>query len=133
MAKYDEVVPFFTFGGNAQEAVDFYVKTFPHAKILHAEYFTEGMPGEVGKAMNILFTIKGRQFCAMDIEEKYWTGFSWGYSTLVYCDTEQEFDALFEALEDKGSVMMGPEKVMDLRKVAWVTDMFGLTWQLVWE
>jgi len=27
---------------------------------------------------------------------------------------------------------MGPEPIMNLRKVAWVTDRFNITWQLVW-
>ena len=29
--------------------------------------------------------------------------------------------------------MMGPEAVPPMRKVAWITDQFGLTWQLVWS
>ncbi|MBC8922950.1 VOC family protein, partial [Escherichia coli] len=47
-----------------------------------------------------------------------------------FADTEDEFDTLFEKLAKEGTVMMGPEAVEALRKVAWVTDKYGITWQL---
>lgn len=28
--------------------------------------------------------------------------------------------------------MMGPEPVMDMRKCAWITDKYEVTWQVVW-
>lgn len=48
----------------------------------------------------------------------------------IFADTEDEFDTLFEKLAKEGTVMMGPEAVEALRKVAWVTDKYGITWQL---
>jgi len=33
----------------------------------------------------------------------------------------------------KRTVMMGPEPIGALRKVAWVTDKFEVTWQPVWQ
>jgi predicted 3-demethylubiquinone-9 3-methyltransferase (glyoxalase superfamily) len=47
-------------------------------------------------------------------------------------DSEEEFDHLFGNFADRGFVVMGPEPIMNLRKVAWVTDRFKITWQLVW-
>jgi predicted 3-demethylubiquinone-9 3-methyltransferase (glyoxalase superfamily) len=70
---------------------------------------------------------------AMDMEKAYSVPFSWATSFLANLDDEQEFDRLFGLLAAGGVIMMGPESVMHLRKVAWVTDKFGVTWQLVWE
>jgi len=50
------------------------------------------------------------------------------------CQDESEFDTLFARLaQDAKAVMIGPEPVLAFRKVAWVTDRFGVTWQLVWQ
>ena len=59
--------------------------------------------------------------------------FSWAISLQVDCLDEPEFDTLFTRLAEGGTVMMGPEPVLAFRKVAWVTDRFGVTWQLVWQ
>ena len=46
---------------------------------------------------------------------------------------DKRFDFLFNELSAEGTVIMGPEPVMQLRLVSWLTDKFGVTWQLVWE
>lgn len=134
MTNQDKAVStFFTFPGTAEEAIHFYVSLFEDAEIQSMDYFKEGQPGEVGKVMHGKFSIKGHSFMAMDMEKKYITDFSWATSIFVYCDDEAEFDRLFSAFSKGGTVMMGPESVNHLRKVAWVTDSYGVTWQLVWE
>jgi len=70
----------------------------------------------------------------MDLPKAYPApAFSWATSLLINCRDEREFDAIFGALSQDGTVMMDPEPVMDMRKAAWLTDKFGVTWQLVWE
>ncbi len=83
-------------------------------------------------SLNGTFELRGQQFMVMDMEQQYCPQFSWAVSLLIDCDNEGQFDRYFGKLSDGGSVMMGPEPVMNLRKVAWVTDKFGVTWQLVW-
>jgi predicted 3-demethylubiquinone-9 3-methyltransferase (glyoxalase superfamily) len=59
--------------------------------------------------------------------------FTWASSIYAECSDEAEFDAVFNALSQDGFVMMGPEAVGEIRKCAWVTDKFGVTWQPVWR
>ncbi|MGX7417202.1 VOC family protein [Carnobacterium gallinarum] len=127
------IYTFLTFPGTAEAALHFYTSLFEDSEILTIGYFKEGQPGEVGKVMNAQFNIKGQAFMAMDMEKKFLTDFSWATSIFVRCEDEAEFDRLFAAFSKGGSVMMGPEPVNGLRKVAWVTDSYGVTWQLVWE
>lgn len=125
---------FLTFGGTAEEAVTFYLSLFPgESKILAQSSFKEGQPGIPDTILNLTFEIRGQSFMAMDMEKKYLTDFSWATSILVQCDDEAEFDRLFEAFSTQGHVMMGPEAVMDIKKACWVTDRFGVTWQLIWS
>jgi len=83
--------------------------------------------------LNGTFELLGQRYMAMDMAPGNAPDFAWSTSLLVMCEDEAEFDALFKGLSAGGNVMMGPEQVMDLRKVAWVTDKFGVTWQLVWQ
>ncbi|MGY3777265.1 VOC family protein [Isobaculum melis] len=125
---------FLTFGGTADEAVTFYLSLFPNeSHLLSKTTFKEGQPGIAGSILNLTFDIRGQSFMAMDMEEKYLTNFSWATSILVQCTDETEFDRLFQAFSKQGHVMMGPEAIMDLNKACWVTDRFGVTWQLIWS
>lgn len=126
------LIPFLAFGGNAAEAMRYYESALPGAKIESIVYFEAGMPGEEGKVLNGVLAFKGVQIMFMDMPKEQAVPFSWATSLYVDCLTEADFDAVFAGLAEGGFVMMGPEPVMQFKKVAWVTDRFGVTWQPVW-
>ena len=136
------ILPFLTFAGKADEAMRFYVATFPRSRILSLTGVDDVDLGEeskaatgrlAGKVLNARIELKGSEIMLMDIDPTVAQPFTWAFSFYVSCDDEPEFDRLFEALSIGGNVMMGPSPILALRKVAWVTDRFGVTWQLVWE
>lgn len=129
----EKISPFLTFCGNAEEAMNFYVSVFPNSKVISLTHTSKEDRGEEGKVLNGTFELKGQQFMVMDMEQQYCPEFTWAISLFIACADEFEFDLLFTKLAESGLVMMGPEPVLNLRKVAWVTDKFGVTWQLVWE
>jgi len=127
------IMTFLTFSGNAEEAMQYYVDLFPGARVVEVTRFGPGEQGPEGKVLNGTFELLGQRYMVMDMAPGNAPDFAWSTSLLVMCEDEAEFDALFKGLSAGGNVMMGPEQVMDLRKVAWVTDKFGVTWQLVWR
>ena len=134
--KY-KLAPFLTFAGQAEEAMNHYQKVFHDSALISMTRSDDSLPLETigqaaGKVLNGQLMIKGQLVMFMDLASEYSTPFSWASSLYIDCDNEAEFDALFSGLSDGGTVMMGPEPILELRKVAWVTDRFGVTWQLVW-
>lgn len=126
--------PFLTFASGTEAIVNHYVELFPHSRLINLTRYGIGMRLPEGALLNATFELNGMKFMAMDIGEPYAPpSLSWGISLFMNCADEAEFDAVFAGLAAGGSVMMGPEPVMHLRKVAWVTDQFGVTWQLVWS
>lgn len=126
---------FLTFNGNAEEAMNFYEATFPDATRVSLMLFGPDEPnGDEGKVLNGALDLGGQLLLFMDMQAKYPApAFSWSTSLLVICDDEEYFDHVFSGLSAEGMVMMGPEPVGELRKCTWVTDKFGVTWQLVWQ
>jgi len=127
-------IPFLTFHGNAEEAMKFYAATLPDAKIESIVYFGDGDRGDVGKVMNGKLSFMGQTIMFMDMNAEYeCPSFSWVTSFYLNCKDESEFDIIFDGLAKDGVVMMKEEPFMQFRKVAWVTDKFGVTWQPVLE
>lgn len=126
------ITTFLTFNGNAEAAMNFYASVFPGARILDVTPIGEAGPGEKEKPLVGTFELLGQRFMVMNMQGAQAPAFSWATSLYVDCADEREFDDYFASLSREGTVMMGPEPVLNLRKVAWVTDKFGLTWQLVW-
>ncbi|QDQ02260.1 VOC family protein [Lysinibacillus fusiformis] len=130
-----KIMPFLSFTGNAEEAMNFYVAVLPSAKITSLVRYEKGQPhGDEGKVLNGILSLMGQQMMFMDMPSANPAPvFSWATSFFIHCQSEAEFDAVFSGLSRGGTVMMGPEAIMQFRKVAWVTDRFGVTWQPVWE
>jgi len=127
-------MPFLTFHGNAEEAMKFYAATLPGAMIESIIYFGDGDRGDVGKVMNGKLSFMGQTIMFMDMNAEYdCPTFSWVTSFYLNCKDESEFDSIFDGLAKDGVVMMKEEPFMQFRKVAWVTDKFGVTWQPILE
>lgn len=133
----ERIIPYLSLPGNAEEAMKFYVSIFPGSRILSIKYISKNDRGEEGKVLNGAAELCGRKFMFMDIEKPHCPELTWAFSILFMCGSEDEFDTLFSGLSANGSVLMGPEPLesgqINFRKCAWVTDMFEVTWQLVWE
>jgi len=130
--------PFLSFNGAAEEAMSFYASALPDAAITKLIRYGKDHPmaesGDENRVLHGAVAFKGREILFLDMTEAYPApGFNWAMSLYVECVDEGEFDTIFNALSQDGTVMMGPEPVAGFRKCAWVTDKFGITWQPVWE
>lgn len=132
-----KITPFLTFPAKAEEAMAFYEASFPNTKITRLVRYDENIPNTppemIGKVLNGSLDLNGQELLFMDMDTANAPAFSWATSLYVACEEEADFDTIFSSLSKEGTVMMGPEPVLNLRKVAWVTDKYGVTWQLVWE
>lgn len=61
---------------------------------------------------------------------KHEFSFTPSVSFFVNCNTEQEFDRLYEALADGGELLMPPDDYGFSKKFCWIRDRFGVSWQL---
>lgn len=128
------IVPFLTFPGTAEEAMNFYAGHLPGAKIDAIVRFEEGGRGEPGKVMAGILSFFGQKIQFMDMDRAYPTPpMSWSTSFLLYCESAEEFDNLMLVLSYEGEVMMQEDDFLHFKKVAWVTDRYGVTWQPILE
>ncbi len=111
--------PFLWFNDNAEAAAEFYVSTFPTAKItLIQRYPAGGMQAE-GKVLTIGLELGGVVYTLLNGGPHY--QLNPAFSILVQCETQDEVDSLWDILSDGGSAM----------QCGWITDKFGVTWQIV--
>ena len=118
--------------GKAEEAMNFYAKALPDGKIESIVYFEKGGLGDEGKVMTGVLSAMGQQIMFMDMNAEYdCPVFNWATSLFLEFKDEAEYDAVFNIFAHEGIVMMKEEPFMQFRKVAWVTDRYGITWQPV--
>jgi len=115
------ITPFLRFDNNAEEAVAYYVSIFPNSRITNLARYGENTPGEPGKVMTIEFELDGMRMVALNGGPVY--ALTPAISLFISCRDQQEVDHYWEKLSDGGQV----------QQHGWVTDRFGLTWQVVPE
>lgn len=118
-AQMPGITPFLWFDGNAEEAVEFYLSLFDDARVTATTHYGPGMPLPEGSVLTIAFELAGQNFVALNGGPEY--RFTPAVSFAVACETQAEIDRLWERLSDGGSDM----------QCGWLTDRFGLTWQIV--
>ena len=124
------IQPFLMFqGGDAEAAMQFYVSLFPDGTILELTRYAAGIAPE-GKVMRAVFSVDGQKVMCTDSPVRHAFGFTPSSSLFVECESEAELDRLATALAGGGEVLMEPANHGFSRKFAWVSDRFGVSWQL---
>lgn len=125
-----KVTPFLMFQGNAEEAMNYYISLIDDSAITSiVRYGPEG-PGAEGSVMQASFILKGQEFMCIDSNVGHDFTFTPSFSIYVTCDTEEEIIKLFEGLSLNGNVLMPLGDYGFSRKFCWLTDPFGVSWQI---
>jgi len=114
-----KITPFLWFDRQAEEAAGFYVSIFPNSKIVKVLRYGEAGPGPAGSAMTIDFQLDGQSFVALNGGPHY--KITPAISFVVNCQSQDEVDAYWDKLCAGGARL----------QCGWVTDKFGVSWQVV--
>jgi len=114
-----KISPFLWFDGQAEEAMNHYVSIFKNSSVDKVLRYGEAGPGEPGSVMTASFTLDGLRFTALNGGPQY--KFTPAVSFAVQCETQEEVDYLWEKLTEGGQEVA----------CGWLTDKFGLSWQIV--
>jgi predicted 3-demethylubiquinone-9 3-methyltransferase (glyoxalase superfamily) len=119
MPAMKKVAPFLWFNDNAEEAAEFYLSVFPHARKVD-EVRSKGVgPWPAGKIATITIELEDQEIVFLNGGPAH--QLSPAISFFVRCDSQKEIDTHWNKLIDGGKPMA----------CGWLTDRFGLCWQIV--
>jgi predicted 3-demethylubiquinone-9 3-methyltransferase (glyoxalase superfamily) len=121
---------FLLFEGKAEEAMNFYTSLFDNSKILSITRYGPNESGNEGSVMLATFSLDGQEFMCIDSSVKHEFTFTPAVSIFVTCESEPEIDRIFDKLSDGGQIMMPFDRYPFSDKYAWLSDKFGVSWQL---
>ncbi len=110
-----KVTPFLMFNDQLEAAIAFYTATFPDSEIKKVARSGEGGPITAAE-----FVIGGQFFMAYNGGPYF--NFSQGFSLFVDCEDQEEVDEYWSKLVNAGATPS---------QCGWITDQFGVTWQIV--
>lgn len=124
-----KITPNLWFDGNAQEAVDYYVSTFPNSKIISTINYPsskeEGLADFqlelAGKVLTVEFELNGNHFVAINAGPEF--KFNESVSFSIPCKDQAEIDYYWKKLS----------AVPESEQCGWCKDKYGLSWQVVPE
>ena len=126
-----KVTPFLMFTGRAEEALQFYASLFDDAAFEVFERYGPEGPGAEGTVMHARLRIGDQVLIAFDSPPVHAFDFTPSLSLFVSCESEEEIDRLFAGLSEGGFVMMPLSTEYPFAtKYAWLSDRFGVSWQL---
>ena len=113
------ITPFFWFDKEAEEAAAFYVGLFEDSRITNVSRYAPDTPGEEGTVMTVDFELRGTSFVALNGGPQY--ELTPAVSFMVSCEDQADIDRFWEAFLDGGTPS----------QCGWITDRYGVTWQVV--
>ncbi len=132
-----EFITYLNFNGNCRQAMEFYAKCL--GADLQIVPFSAGpadMPQEMKASDKVLHArlSKGTQvIMASDCPPGKPATEGNNFSISVSCESNQEVDALFKALGEKGKVIMPATNMFWGAYFGMVTDQFGVNWMFNYE
>jgi len=115
-----KITTFLTFNNQAEDAANFYTSVFKNSKIVSASRYGETGPGPKGSLMTATVSLDWQELILLNGGPSF--TFTPGFSLFVSCETQAEVDDYWSKLTAGGG-----------KEVAcgWVTDKFGVSWQIV--
>ncbi len=114
-----KITPFLWFDNQAEQAMNFYLSIFKNSRPLKVARYSEAGPGPKGLVMTASFELNGQEFAAINGGPYY--KITPAISFVVNCATQDEVDYYWDKLSAGGA----------LQQCGWLTDKFGVSWQVV--
>jgi predicted 3-demethylubiquinone-9 3-methyltransferase (glyoxalase superfamily) len=110
---------FLWFDTQSEEAARYYVSIFKNSRLGDVHRYTSAGPGAEGSVMLVEFELNGQRFAALNGGPQY--TFNPAVSFVVECADQAEVDYYWDRLAEGGQEVA----------CGWVTDKYGLSWQVV--
>lgn len=131
-----QAIPYFTFDGNAREALNYYEEVFG-GEITDLQTFGdanfETPPGMDDHIMHARFRKDGLYFMTSDSFAGQDVAVGSNISLALELDSEEEINELYGKLKEKGTVYMELQDTFWGATFAKVKDAYGITWDLNFE
>lgn len=114
-----KITPCLWFDGQAEEAAQYYISIFRNSRITRITRWGDEGPGPKGAVLTVQFQLEGQDFMALNGGPEF--KFTPAISLMVDCKTQSEVDELWDKLGEGGQPI----------ECGWVTDRFGVSWQVV--
>ena len=114
-----KIITHLMFEGAAEQAMNFYVSIFKNSKVKDISRYSDVGPGPKGSVMTAAFELDGQEFVALNGGPQF--KFNMAVSFVVNCETQKEIDEMWDKLSAGGRP----------NQCGWLTDKFGLAWQIV--
>jgi predicted 3-demethylubiquinone-9 3-methyltransferase (glyoxalase superfamily) len=130
---FSKITPCIWLNDQAQQAASFYVHTFPAGRIVGTSRYPESVdnPGgrPRGSVLTVEFEMAGQRFTTLNAGPVFAANPS--LSFFVHVDATTDADPLYAALADGGKVLMPLDTYPWSERYGWVTDRFGVSWQVI--
>ncbi|MEP0708755.1 MAG: VOC family protein [Parvibaculum sp.] len=122
--------PFLMFEGKAEEAMNLYVSLFPESRIDSMNKYGPGEPGPEGTVQLAAFTLAGQTVLCIDSPAQHAFTFTPSFSFFVDLETGEELERIGAILGKDGAVMMPLDNYGFSQRFTWLSDRYGVSWQL---
>ena len=107
------------FDTEAEEAANFYTGIFKDSKLGRVHRYTEAGPGPAGSVVLVEFELNGQKFSGLNGGSQF--KFNEAVSIVVPCADQADVDYYWSHLTEGGQEVA----------CGWLTDKYGLCWQIV--
>jgi predicted 3-demethylubiquinone-9 3-methyltransferase (glyoxalase superfamily) len=114
-----KITPSFLFTMESRAAAEFYVSIFPNSHITNISYYNEAGPMPAGAVLSAEFQLDGQHFTAINSGVGF--EFNESISFRINCDSQDEVDYYWQRLGEGG----------EESQCGWLSDRFGVRWQIV--
>lgn len=124
------VTTFLMFQGGAEEAMNLYVSLFPDSEVGAVVRHGPEAGAAEGSFQRAEFTLAGHRLIAFDSPPAHAFTFTPSISLFVDCSDAAEFERAFERLSEGGALLMPPDAYGFSSRFTWLSDRWGVSWQL---